>query len=260
MLALGYRVIWADDVDYERAPRIQVETNDFDLDLFGRELRATLKRECSSIEQARSWVEDYLRGWEIIIGISEHPNAVHFKYERAEIEEVETNPKAGHHILHGKADIEVSTSLSAAPHVSRGTYPPPPDPFLVNSVVEALYARYSNYEAGRELLASMAYFCLTVIEKSAGNRREAAKSYHIAKPVLDRLGFYCSERGSKGEARKAPKTRKDLPFVPLGRRERQWVLAAVRLLIKRAGEVAACPDETLDEITLQDLPPLEDLP
>ena len=42
--ALVYSVAWADDVDYESAPQVQVETDDFDLELFGRELRATLKR------------------------------------------------------------------------------------------------------------------------------------------------------------------------------------------------------------------------
>ena len=258
--ALVYSVAWADDVDYERAPKIQVEMKDFDLELFGRELQAILKREYFTIEKARKQVENYLRGWEIIIGITEHPDAVHFKYERAKVEEVGMNLESGHHVQQGKANIETSVNLSATPHVSRGNYPRPVDPFLVDSVVEVLYARYSRYAAGRELLTSMAYFCLTVIEASASGRKEAAEKYHIAKPVLDCLGRYCSEKGSKEEARKAPKTRKNLAFASLNLKERKWVLAAVKLLIRRAGEVAAGSDETLDKITLQDLPNLEELP
>jgi hypothetical protein len=253
--ALSYRVVWNHDVDYERAPRVQVETNDFDLDLFGRELRATLKCECSTIEQARTQVEEYLRGWEIVIGISEHPDAVHFKYESAEVEEVEIDPETRHHVRQGKVHVEVSTSLTAVPHVSRGKYPLAADPFCVDSVVEALYARYSRYHAGRELLTSMAYFCLTVIERSAGGRKEAARKYRIAKPVFNRLGTFCSKRGSKEEARKAPN---GLAFTPLEQRERQWVLVAVSLIIRQAGEVAACPDKPPTEITMQDLPNLGD--
>ena len=255
--ALSYRVVWAHDVDYERAPRVQVKTNDFDLDLFGHELRATLKRECFTIEQARTQVEDYLRGWEIVIGISEHPDAVHFKYESAEVEEVEIDLEARHHVRQGKVHVEISTSLTPVPHVSRGKYPLAADPFCVDSVVEALYARYSRHQAGQELLTSMAYFCLTVIERSAGSRKEAARKYCIAKPVFDHLGIFCSERGSKEEARKAPKASHDLAFTPLSQSEREWVLAAVSLIIRRAGEVAACPDKPPVEITMQDLPDLD---
>ena len=257
--ALGYRVVWAADVDYMRAPPIHIETDDFVLDLSGCELRASLKREYSTIEQARTQVDDYLHGWEIVIGISEHPDAVHFKYESAEVDEVEIDPETGHRVRQAEAHIEATTSLSAVPHVSRGKYPLPAHPFRVDSVVEALYARYVRYQAGRELLTSMAYFCLTVIERSAGGRKEAARKYCIAKPVFGHLGIFCSERGSKEEARKAPKAPHDfVAFSPLSQRERKWVLAAVRLIIQRTGEVAACPDEPPAEITMQDLPDLSD--
>lgn len=258
--ALNYRVLWAQDVDYERAPRVQVKTKDFDLDLFGHEMQATIKRECFTIEQARTQVEDYLRSWEIVIGLREHPDAVHFRYESAEVEEVEIDPETRHHVRQGKVHFETSASLTAVPHVSRGNYPLPADPFCVDSVVEALYARYSRYRAGRELLTSMAYFCLSVIERSAGGRKEAVRRYRIAKTVLDRLGFYCSEKGSKKEARKAPKTHNRLAFIPLSDEQREWLLATVKLVIRRAGEVAACPNGTLDEITMQDLPTLPDPP
>jgi hypothetical protein len=260
--ALVYRVVWAHDVDYERAPRVHIEKNDFDLDLFGRELRATLKREYSTIEQARTHVENYLRSWEIFIGISGHPNEVQFVYEQAEVDEVKIDPETGQYVRQVKTHIEASANLLAVLHVSRGKYPQPvpADSFHVDSVVEALYSRYARYSAGRELLTSMAYFCLTVIERSAGSRKEVVRKYRIAKAILDNLGRLCSERGSKEEARKARKKSNPLPFIPLSKGERQWILAAVKLLIRRAGEIAAYPDETLGEITLQDLPDLEDLP
>jgi len=91
-------------------------------------------------------------------------------------------------------------------------------------------------------------------------RKEAVRKYRIAKNVLDRLGVYCSEKGSKEEARKAPKTRNRLAFIPLSQEQRKWILAAVKLVIRRAGEVAACPNGTLNEITLQDFPDLKSLP
>jgi hypothetical protein len=258
--ALVYRVVWAHDVDYERAPRVHVEENDFDLALVGRELRVTLKRKYSTIEQARTHVEKYLRSWEIIIGISGHPDEVQFVYKRAEVDEVKIDPKTGHPVRQGKAHVEESANLLAVLRVSRGEYtlPVPADTFCVDAVVEALYARYARYQAGRELLTSMAYFCLTVIERSAGGRKEATQKYCIAKSVFDHLGPLCSERGSKEEARKAPKAPNGLAFTPLSQRERQWVLVAVSLIIRRAGEVAACPDKPPTEITMQDLPNLGD--
>lgn len=252
---LGYHVVWAADVDYERAPPIHIETDDFAFDLSGRELRVTLKREYSTIEQARTHVEDYLRSWEIFIGISGHADEVQFVYERAEVEEVKIDPKTGHHVRQVKAHVEASANLLAVLHVSREKYPQPTDFFHVDSVVEALYARYSRHQAGRELLTSMAYFCLTVIERSAGGRKEAVQKYSIAMPVFNRLGTLCSERGSKEEARKAPKEPNGLAFIPLTQREREWVLAAVRLIIRRSVEVAACP---VAELTMQDLPDLGD--
>ena len=54
--ALCYCVVWAADVDYERAPPIHIETDDFILDLSSRELRATLKRDVATIDEARSCV------------------------------------------------------------------------------------------------------------------------------------------------------------------------------------------------------------
>ena len=137
--ALVYSVAWADDVDYERAPRVQVETNDFDLELFGRELRATLKREYSSIEQARRQVEAYLHSWEIAIGITEHPDAVRFVYEQAEVDEERIDPQTGHRLLQSAIQITTSANLSATARVSRGRYPHPPDRFHADSIVEALY-------------------------------------------------------------------------------------------------------------------------
>jgi len=256
--ALGYRVVWSPGVDYEKAPPVHIERDDFTLDLSGCELRATLRREYSTIEQARTHVEDYLRGWELVIGIGEHPDAVRFVYERAEVDEVEIDPETGRHVRQAKVHVETSANLSAVLHVSRGRYPPPADAFRIDSVVEALYSRYSRYQAGRELLTSMAYFCLTVLEKSAGGtRQEAARRYRIAHPVLGCLGCLCSEKGSEGEARKAPD---GLAFTPLSQEERKWVLAAVRLIIRRAGEVAACPDKPLAQITMHDLPSLGGLP
>lgn len=262
--ALGYRVVWAFDVDYEKAPSVHIDTDDFVLDLSGRELRATLKREYPTIDQARTMVEDYLRGWELIIGISEHPEAVHFEYERAEIDEDEIDPETGHRVRLAKAHVETSVSLSAVLRASRGQYPLPAEAFRVDSVVEAMYSRYSRYQARRELLTSMAYFCLTVLEQSVGGKRnlrgrerreETARTYGIAGGILTRLAVLCSEKGSDVEARKAPH---GLAFIPLSEPERRWVLAAVRLLIRRAGEFAACPDKQLAEITSQDLPSLGD--
>jgi hypothetical protein len=259
--ALGYEVLWAPDVDYENAPPIHVDTRDFAFELSGRQLRAIAKREYASVDDARMRVEESLRGWEVVIGLEEHPGAVRFKFERAEIDEYTTDTESGTRLREAKVWIETSADLCASGHVSRGKYPGPGEAFSVDEVVEALYARYSRYQEGREPLASMAYFCLTVLEKGVGNqeteaggqRTAAAKRYGIATDVLRHLGDIASNRGSAGEARKAPE---GLAFVPLDAQERTWVVAVVRSIIRRAGEIAASPGACLEEIRMESLPSL----
>jgi hypothetical protein len=106
----------------------------------------------------------------------------------------------------------------------------------------------------REPLSSMAYFCLTVLESSVGQkvkkRNASAKQYGIHYDVLDKLGKLTG--GTRGEPMTARKMDSDMtPHTP---NELQWIEAAVKAIIRRVAEVAA--GASVKQISMSDLPPL----
>ena len=100
----------------------------------------------------------------------------------------------------------------------------------------------------------MAYFCLTVLEASTGERRgrrsAAAKQYCISEAVLKQLGELSSTKGGVG-ARKAEGVHQDLT-----QQERKFLEAVVTTIIRRAAEVAHDPNVSLKRITVLALPPM----
>jgi hypothetical protein len=255
--ALVYDVRWAPNIDYKAAPPVHDDTSDFSLDLSGRELRVVMKCECPTIDEARNKVEGYLRAWEVHIGLVDGPDAVRFAYRPPSVSVQSPGPTTGTGPAQVTAHAVVGTQGSVERHTSRLRYDPPTKTFRADGVVEALYARYSRHLADGETLTAMAYFCLTVLERSVSAtqkaRQGAARRYGIAFEVLDRLGMLCAKRGSESEARKAPH---GLAFSPLSSCERAWILSVVRTLITRAGEVASHPNAQLPPITMADLPSL----
>jgi hypothetical protein len=246
--ALSYRVVWEDNVDYEKAPAIHADTDAFSLSLSGRELRAELRQPLHDIAEARRLVDEYLEAWRVLIGLQQAPGNVRFVFERAEVEEKDqANPTIGKggKVLQAKCSVTVSVDR----HISHVSYPEPPENFIVSPDVRVMFVRYEDYRKDREPLLSMANFCLTVLEQSAGGRRkrkQAARKYSIEEKVLNRLGRMCA-RGSEREARKAPA---NLAFAPLRSDDREWVVAVVKAMIRRAGEVAANPKGSHPLLTL----------
>lgn len=97
----------------------------------------------------------------------------------------------------------------------------------------------------------MAYFCLTVIEAFAGNRKKAARSLRISREVLRTLGNLASNRGDEKTARKVWPRR---ALTPLSPQEAAWIEAAIKVIIRRVGEGRV--NTSLLEITMSDLPSL----
>lgn len=248
--ALWYRVEWAPDVDYEKAPPVHAETDDFTMLLDGKELQVKLKQgTIPSLAEARTLVEEYLYAWAVLIGL-QHGHSVRFAFDKAEVETVpESIPQEG--IRKKGLEGRVTVTATVDRHVSRSSYPAPPKAFTVSPDVRIMYVRYEEYQSGRELLLSMANFCLTVLQNSAGGRRtQAAQKYNISKEVLDKLGQLCATRGSEEEARKAPQ---NLRFAKLDSTEASWVVKVVKAMIRRAGEVAADPNKDYPLLTMADL-------
>ena len=110
--------------------------------------------------------------------------------------------------------------------------------------VEVLWARICHYLASQEPLLSMAYFCLTFLER--GNRELAATHYAIHRDVLRKLGELTSNRGDNLVARK----RKG-PAIPLSGQETAWIEETIKAIVRHIA--SRKPGVTL---TMADLPSL----
>ena len=116
--------------------------------------------------------------------------------------------------------------------------------------------RLDLYRQGRELLASVANVCLTVLEYSAlqatggkgGKRKAAANHYQIAMTVLNTVAMLSANKGGpvarKAEGRSDPFTQEETRFLE----------AAVVAFTRRAAEKAANPSGKMSMITMSDLP------
>jgi len=97
----------------------------------------------------------------------------------------------------------------------------------------------------------MAYFVLSLLQTSIGDRSAAAKAYGISSSVLREMGRLTSTRGDESTARKAPFSGAFLKLSPM---ERRWLEEAVRQILLKVGQHAAgTPEAQLD---LTSLPPL----
>jgi hypothetical protein len=113
-----------------------------------------------------------------------------------------------------------------------------------------MYQRYKFFRQGKEPLTSMAYMCLTVFEASAKNdRNNAGKKYNVSHNVLNKLAAMCA-KGDEFEARKVPK---EGIYDPIKPEEREWIIRAIKILIRRAGEWAYDPEAPLKKITMADI-------
>jgi hypothetical protein len=92
--------------------------------------------------------------------------------------------------------------------------------------------------------------CLMVPEMNAGGR-SAAQRYSVATTVLGTLGRLAGSKGGK-EARKGPGAQSDFTAA-----ERIWLEEAIKLLVRRAAEVAHDPTVSRPQITMAELPSLE---
>lgn len=251
---LYYKVVTKQYTDYDKAAPLEEESDDFMMTLQGDKAGFVMKKHFSTEQEARAVVDEYIKRWEILIGIEHGPDELKLIFETSDIIDRAPTPESkGGLVIHVKSGLLAVTGLDAIVHISRSKYPPLPKQFSLSPDVETMYVRYKAYREGRETLLAMAYMCLTVLETSAGGREQAATRYHIDKRVLNKLGELSTQRGTKEEARKVPQNGQ---FKPLSGTERTWIETVIKLLIRRAGEWAYDPTACLKKIRMADLPPL----
>lgn len=242
--ALHYTIQHGDHVDYSRAPAVKHETPGFTVTLSDGKVSVAMKAHFGSIAEARAVVEPFLRAWELEVALSYGPRSLEFHYKSADI--VDRNPRPGVIVMAAEgASIAVSGG-SATGVVGLASYPTPPMGMARDPIVDLMFERYLLYRNGGTTLADAAYYCRTCL----GRAPEAKRKFAVADSVLGRLQSLSSNKGgTKGRKRSSAPDN----FTP---REEQWLEDAMRLLIRRAAEVAFDPTVSRPQITLADLPPL----
>jgi hypothetical protein len=264
VVSLEYRLVVSEDiVRYIDPPPIPWNTLDFHAVLADGILTCKMIRHFASIQEARNVVEPYLRAWELEAALHQGHIELRFAYnnkaEIIDLNPVPSPPPGSRSYLKGLGTVTVIGSASLSTIVNRRTYPDPPSDFRVTPNVETMWHRYQGYLEGREPLQAMAYLCLTLLEfdqpSNSGPRRPsrkrvaAANKYNIDISVLEILGELTSTKGNPTTARKYEATLQELTG-----KERNWIDAAIRALIRRVGEYD--PQKSLPPLTMQDLPSL----
>jgi hypothetical protein len=252
---LFYRLVIPEHTDYNHAPPISGEVDDFKWDLNKDHLLIEMKVHCATENDAKRIVAAFLREWEVSAGLCHGPDNLKFTFQRSKIIDRMPDRK----VINLQASISgcTTTSLDAILHVSQNQFPTPPQSFKVTPEVERMYLRYGNYQKGKESLLSIAYWCLTLLEGSTKvskkKRITAADQYGIDIEVLNELGRLSSEAGDETEARKF--TDKST-LVRLTPSEKTWVESVVKKLIERMAEYAHDPSAKRSQVTMPDFPAL----
>ena len=245
--ALNYRIKHADHVDFDQASPLPHEEPSFSIYIEKGQAKITMKDHYPTREAARAEVDPFLRAWELKATLDfDATDKFEFVFENAEI--VDRMPTHGALCAQGFADGDGFASADA--HSQRSKYPDPPVRLVVDGNVDLMLYCYRMYREDRRGLAEVAYFCLTVLEHSAGGRKPAAQSFGIALPVLSKLALLSSEKGGRA-ARKAIGAQSEFTD-----KERAWLEAVMKVIIRRASEVAFDRKANQKPITLADLPPL----
>jgi hypothetical protein len=255
---LHYAIHTDSSVSFDNPPALEWSKSEFILRLSTGTAVAQMVRHYAHEDDARAVVEPALRAYEISEAIQNGgKDYLQFRFERAEV--VDQNPPSSgsSRILLTGVGAMVMVGEAVTPHLTRRAYPAPPVRFVSSADVETMWLRLRRYQQGGEPLASMAYFCLTVIEASVGppekgRRLRASQQYQIDIDVLNKLGDLSSDVGDAESARKWLVTKKR----GYTDAESVWLPATILKMIHRLGEYAADPNMPLIPIAMSDLPQL----
>jgi hypothetical protein len=241
VVALHYAVTFPGGFGPTSPPPLEHQTPDFDMRLADRQLVLTFKQHYPSEAAARLRADECLRSWEIDFALSSGPRRMRFEFVKSEI--VDRQPPIVSRYTPSESGpgkiAYTSAVMSATVHAYVGAiaipnlYPAIPTDFVASPDVETLWHRYDLYTQGRESFLSMAYFCLSLLQRLAGGRAKAAILYAVDGNVLDTLGTLTSSYGDEATARKLDD---ESTLKKLTGTQPQWIDEVVRRLIRRAGE------------------------
>jgi len=260
---LVYHIETGEGLNFQDPLSLEDETNAFRMTLEDGVATFFMKEHHPTEEDARQAVEGYLRAWELYVALEYDRSELRFVFDRPKIVDRDPPPPLPRGTpqtveLEAAAGAVGGASVNLVVH--RRQYPRPPRDFVADTDSRAIWEQYERYKEGRDRLLPMAYSCLTRLEYRArtypakGNKRmKAASMYRIHHDVLDKLGELTNTLGDEVEARKlTPQSQLRAPTA----QEVKWIEAALRLLIRRAGQYAANPQGNWPQLTIADLPDL----
>ena len=254
VVALRYRLVPAPDITFEHPAPVERTLEQFDFHLADGIAVTQMREHYADVGDARQVVEPYLRAYEFQTALAEGAFRFHFEFDAPTI--VDRRPSLLGEplvIVVASDTLSFSDSCAATLHLTYHAYPDPPDTFRVSPDVESMWYRYEGWKTGREPLASMAYFCLTFVEKVVFQSRDVAVAQlGVSESVLKTIRRLANV-GDKQTARKADITE----LRPHTAQEVHWLKEAVLTLIRRMAEYACDPAVAHRTITMADLPPLD---
>ena len=252
VVALVYRIEHGKSIDFNKAEPFCRDEQGFRLSVTDAKARFEMHDHFPTIAAADEALTEYRRAWEFDAQLKRGPDSFHLVLDREKSELVDRKPTPGRVGIHGSGGS--AGTFSATLCLGPSAYPELPSGITLNPDVETMHGRYMGYRKGREPLASMANFCLTVLEGSTGKkiskRQAAAQERGIAKHVLNKIGELADTKGGK-EARKGKGVGEDFSAA-----ERRFLEHSVKVIIRRMAESPASSG-TLPMISMSDLPPLD---
>lgn len=122
--ALHYRFVVGKDVAYDNAAPLAENNEDFEFSLYGKTAVFKMKKHYSTANEAKEVVEQYLRAWDILIGLEQDPGDFRLVFDHADIidRSPDTNDRNALNLqVHVSDHIVVSDQPFA--HVSRNKFP-----------------------------------------------------------------------------------------------------------------------------------------
>lgn len=245
--ALFYKIEHADSVDYSGSQPVDQEADEFRVKIEDDQVCFELKKHYPTVNSAKDVVDRYARVWELEVLLRDPYQEFKLRYSHPKV--VDRRPVPGQ-ITVDAGHVSWSFNMPE-PTVTVGKpYPQPPpeltlDPY--DDDVDTLAYRWNEYIHGRRDLITVAYFCLTVLEKRAGGRKEkrkkAANVFGISFDDLDSVGEITGTKGGKSFARKTDAVKNELSD-----KEKRFLERAVCLMIRRLSENALDPTKSLDKV------------
>ena len=167
VVALFYNVKRSSSVDSsEMEPLKHEEEEKFTLTIAHDKACFTMKAHYATEEEARKAVEEYIQVWELDAALQRGPSAFTLEFSHLEIEDRKPTPAAPGELAIGMTAIAGEATVDIGLVVERrdSSYPPPPPSGMkITPDVRSMFARWAGYRLGKEPLASMASFCLTIL-------------------------------------------------------------------------------------------------